>query len=154
MHNFIELLFRGVMYVFFGCIMELLASSIHNFIDNGFNKKTIAMEGNCSIWMSIPYAICFLFLLEPMISLVSFLPIWIQFMIFGFLFCLIEWVLGWIFYKILNTNLWDYSKESDSIGKWTRLGLFFQWGWCFLWLKSYIAFIMYLGQYVPVYFGY
>jgi hypothetical protein len=134
--------------------MEILVSAIHKIGKYGWNSQTRILEGSFSLWMVIPYGVLLTFLFEPTLKLLHIFPDYIKFFCLAVCFTSIELGLGWFFKSVFKIEVWNYSEEPDNIYKFTRMGLFWQWLFCALWLASYSSFINYLAPYAPLYFGY
>lgn len=142
-----ELLFRFIAYCFFGIFMEVLVSSITTISREGWNSESKKMIGSVSIFMSLIYGPLLLFAFEPLMVFISPLNTWIQFLIYGVIFTLIEFLSGLLLDKVFKIKLWDYSQLPDSLWGYTHLDLFWKWGFCGLLIANYSAYIQHL-QYI------
>lgn len=149
MHAYI---FRMVAYIFFGIVMEVLVSSVTTVGRIGWNMETRKMIGSVSVFMAIFYGPGLLFIFEPIRAFFIFFPPWIQFLAYGCVFTLVEFLIGLFCDKVCKIKLWDYSTCDDSIMGYTRTALFFQWGFCGLMLSSYSGLIQYMSSFVANYF--
>ena len=146
----IKIIFKMIMYTFFGMSMELLSSGLKYGWKENDDRP---LFGDVSLLMVPFYAIVLTFVWDNYYQYLLWIPTWIRFTINATIFLFIEYLLGFVLNKYFNIRLWDYSEYYDCIGDgYSRASLWAMWGWCSLWLESYSGFLNFVSKFAELYF--
>ena len=154
MHIVIAFLFRVSIYILFGLGLEVFATAISKVFIKGWNKDTKLLNGDVSVWMAPIYGLAIFFCFEPLHKIISFLPVYIRFTIWGFCFMGFEFLTGLVYDKVFGIRPWNYDNDDGNICGYTKWGLFCYWAFASFWLESLTVFLIYITPFVYKYFGY
>jgi len=102
-------IFISAIFISIGITMEVIWTALVWF----FKKRNIKFVGSTSLWMIPLYAITpYMFYL-----VIKYLPnssIFLRSLIYLMVIFLLEYIYGWIFKKILQVPLWDYSRDTED----------------------------------------
>ena len=149
MDQFIGGLYRFIFYAMAGLCLEMIFSA--QGIDEvmGYDVKRRKpkkyLEGFVSIFMLPVHGLLYLFLFEPIFSMISNVSIFERFWTWAILITACEWLSGWFFEMVLGFFPWDYYKKSKfritdkGYSLWTLAPL---WGAYGLFLELYSTFLI------------
>lgn len=146
--------FKFCAYVVFGLIMEVKFSAISKIADGDITKEDKKMRGYVPLWMIPVYGILLTFVFSPVYFLLlqnqHFI---VRYISWAITFTLFEALSGFLYDKLLNVKVWDYSNDKTSIlNGYTKLSFIPLWGIAGLIIEQYVLFITFLTPYAIAYF--
>ena len=148
--SFTIYLYKAVLYVFFGCTMEVSFSvlGIEKLVGKPIPRRVPKnyLEGFISLYMFPIYALGLPLAFEPTLSLIQDWPIFFRYLFWCVSITATEALLGFFYLKTIGHYPWDYYKLSrwkvfeEGLTLWTLLPF---WGVAGLMLEIYSAYLNY-----------
>ena len=152
--------FRFVMYTFFGLTLETVfaVDGIERALGYKLTRRVPAkyLEGFVSLYMIPLHGLGLLFLFEPIHALIAGWFWGLRYCVYALLISSAEVLWGVLLHKVIGFYTWDYYAKSrykvfkNGYTLWTLIPL---WGLVGMILEVYSDLMIYLSQYVVIFFA-
>ena len=160
MEQAIPYIFRFVLYMAFGLVMETICAvdAIERLMGREVPRRVPKkyLEGFVSLYMIPLHGLGVLLVLEPLILLIAPLHWTARYLIYALVITAAEVAWGWVLDKVLGFYPWDYYALSRfrmfkrGYTLWTLIPF---WGLAGIMLEVYSGLLLHLSPHVAAYFG-